>query len=216
MSDWDKNLSLILKIIVTLKAIKTPSNAMKVILSTFSLLCILWSCSEKAPVPKPPLYLRTELPEHEYVVFSDNCPYTFEVSKLYTVKTIQQGSESNCHKDIDLGPLKGIINFSYINMTKSLGTYVNYSNDKVGEHKIKATGIESENFIYPEKRVYGTIFKLQGDVATPFQFYLTDSTKNFVSGVVYFNSVPNYDSLRPSLNYLEKDLYHLINTFEWK
>lgn len=177
---------------------------------------VLGSCSEKMPIPKPPLYLRTDFPPHEYLLYSDDCPYRFELAKIYTAKTIQQDNKSTCHKDIDLGPLNGIINFSYIDMTESLGTYVNYANDKVGEHKIKATGIESENIIHPEKRVFGTIFKLQGDVATPFQFYLTDSTDNFVSGVVYFNSVPNYDSLRPSLDYLEQDIYQLLNTFEWK
>lgn len=189
---------------------------MKSVIQIIAVSIILSACSEKAPVPKPPLYLRSELPEHQYVLFTDECPYQFELSSIYTVKPIVQGAEKTCHKDIDLGPLNGLINFSYIHMTESLGTYVNYANDRVGEHKIKATGIESENIIHPEKRVFGTIFKLQGDVATPFQFYLTDSTTNFVSGVVYFNSVPNYDSLRPSLDYLEQDLYHLVNTFEWK
>lgn len=187
-------------------------NSIRIILSGL----ILLACTEKIPVPKPPLYLRTDFPDHEYSLFNDDCPYKFELAKIYTAKSIQQGNQPTCHKDIDLGPLNGVINFSYIDMTESLAAYVNYANDKVGEHKIKATGIESENFIYPERRVFGTLFKLQGDVATPFQFYLTDSTGNFVSGVVYFNSVPNYDSLRPSLDYLEKDLYHLISTFEWK
>lgn len=189
---------------------------MKKIIGILLLGASLTNCTEKKPVPKPPLYLRTDFPDHEYVLFKDECPYQFELAKIYSATSIKQEGKSTCHKDIDLGPLNGIINFSYIDMTESLATYVNYSNDKVGEHKIKASGIETENIIHPEKRVFGTIFKLQGDVATPFQFYLTDSTNNFVSGVVYFNSVPNYDSLRPSLNYLEKDLYHLINTFEWK
>lgn len=177
---------------------------------------ILIACKEKILVPKPSLYLRTNFPEHEYRLVQDDCPYQFELAKIYTPKAVMQGASESCHKEIDLGPLNGVINFSYIKMEETLGKYVNYSNDKVGEHKIKATGIETENFIFPEKRVFGTIFKLQGDVATPIQFYLTDSTENFVSGVVYFNSVPNYDSIRPTLDYLEKDVYHLINTFEWK
>jgi hypothetical protein len=33
---------------------------------------------------------------------------------------------------------------------------------------------------------------------------------------VYFNARPNYDSLRPSLDYLKKDLLHLMNTFQWE
>lgn len=189
---------------------------MKKALNIAFVLFGIYACSEKIPVPKPPLYLRTDFPTAKYIEFNDACPYKFEISDIYKVKDIKQGAEPTCHKDIDLGPLNGIINFSYIKIVEPLSAYVNYSNDKVGEHKIKATGIETENYINKDKRVFGTIFKLQGDVATPFQFYLTDSTTNFVSGVVYFNSVPNYDSLRPTLNYLERDLYHLINTFEWK
>ncbi len=185
---------------------------MKNIPYIFIFIALIISCKEKQTIPKPPLYLRSELPPHEYSLFSTDCPYQFEISKVYTIKEIP----SSCHKDIDLGPLNGVVNFSYISMIEPLSTYVNYSNDKVGEHKIKATGIETKDFIFPDKKVYGTFFKLEGDVATPYQFYLTDSVKNFVSGVVYFNSRPNYDSLIPSLNYLEQDLTHLINTFEWK
>lgn len=180
------------------------------------IVLLLVACSEQIPVPKPPLYLRSDLPKPEYVQFSEACPYQFEISKIYTVKQVVEKGQLTCHKEIDLGPLNAMISFSYIDMKEPLSVYVNFSNDKVGEHKIKATGIVSENYVNSQKKVYGTFFKLQGDVATPFQFYLTDSVKNFVNGVVYFNSRPNYDSLKPSLDYLEKDLMHMINTFEWK
>jgi gliding motility-associated lipoprotein GldD len=109
-----------------------------------------------------------------------------------------------------------MIHFSYIDMIEPVSRYVNYANDKVDEHKLKATAIEDQRIIEPSKRVFGTFFELQGDVASPFQFYLTDSTDRFVSGVVYFNSRPNYDSLKPSLDYLKKDLMQLINSFQWK
>ena len=64
--------------------------------------------------------------------------------------------------------------------------------------------------------VFGALFQLDGDVATPFQFYLTDSTERFVYGEVLFNSSPNYDSIKPSLNYLKKDLEQLLETFKWE
>jgi gliding motility-associated lipoprotein GldD len=86
----------------------------------------------------------------------------------------------------------------------------------VDEHKLKATAIEDFRLINGKKRVFGTFFELKGDVASPYQFYLTDSTSRFVSGVVYFNSRPNYDSLKPSLDYLKLDLMKMVETFEWK
>lgn len=190
---------------------------MKIILTICFAAILIFSCSENQVLtPKPPTYLRLELPEHSYITFKDDCPYTFEVSKLFKVKSVSDSLQKTCHKDIDLGPLNGVIHFSYIAMTEKLSTYINYSNDKVEDHKQKATGIEDFQIIRSEDRVFGTFFKLKGDVASPFQFYLTDSTSQFVSGVIYLNTVPNYDSLRPTLDYLEKDLMHLVTTFKWK
>lgn len=167
-------------------------------------------------IPKPPTYLRMNLPRHNYKLYSNSCPYMFEISEIFQVEDVMDESGLSCHKEIKLGPLNGVIHFSYINMVEPLSRYVNYSNDKVDEHKIKANSIEDVNIIREEDRVFGTFFELKGDVATPFQFYLTDSTKRFVSGVVYFNCVPNYDSLKPSLDYLKLDLMKLVNTFKWK
>lgn len=172
------------------------------------------SCGgDELMIPKPPTYLKAELPAHKYIQFNDRCPYTFELSEIYKAKEV---SSENCHKDIDLGKVNGVINFSYIDMEESLAKYVNFSNDKIDEHKLKATSILDQNIIHKDRKVFGTFFELKGDVATPFQFYLTDSTDRFVSGVVYLNCVPNYDSLRPTLEYLKVDLLHMLNTFEWK
>lgn len=181
------------------------------------LVTILVSCGgNELLIPKPPTYLRLNLPKHEYVTYSSKCPYTFEISKAFKVDDVKDNQGETCHKDIQLGALNGVIHFSYIDMIEPLSRYVNYSNDKVDEHKIKATSIDDTKIIRPEAGVYGTFFELKGDVATPFQFYLTDSTNRFVSGVVYFNCVPNYDSLKPSLDYLKVDLMKMVNTFQWK
>ncbi|MDX2361034.1 MAG: hypothetical protein QNK23_09525 [Crocinitomicaceae bacterium] len=179
-------------------------------------LILFAACDEETLIPKPPTYLRLELPNHTYKVIEDDCPYKLTLHDLFTVTPVSEAGQVTCHKDIDLGPLNGTIHLSYIDMVEPLSVYVNFVNDKVDEHKVKAMGIKDSQFINPEKRVYCTFFELQGDVASPFQFYLTDSTDRFVSGVVYFNSTPDYDSLKPSLDYLKIDLEKLINDFEWR
>jgi gliding motility-associated lipoprotein GldD len=175
------------------------------------------ACSDEGiMVPKPPTYLRLELPEHSYTTYKGNCGYSFDAAKIFKIKDVVDSSGKQlCHKDIELGPLNGVIHFSYIEMTEPLARYVNYANDKVDEHKLKASAIEDFRILESSKKVYGTFFELQGNVASPFQFYLTDSTSRFVSGVIYFNSRPNYDSLKPSLDYLKKDLLQLIHSFQW-
>ncbi len=182
-----------------------------------ALTCLgLNSCTSEIAVPKPSLYLRINFPAKEYTSIDTNCPYTFEVNKAYHLKDVSNALANTCHKEMDLGPLNGTFQLSYMKMVEPLSAYVNYMNDKVEEHLIKATGKNIRNIINPEKKVYGTIFELEGNVATPIQFYLTDSTSQFFSGVLYFNTVPNYDSLRTSIQYVSEDLEKLINTFEWK
>jgi gliding motility-associated lipoprotein GldD len=64
--------------------------------------------------------------------------------------------------------------------------------------------------------VHGVYFHVEGNVATASQFFLTDSTKNFIRGALYFYATPNEDSLRPVNRFLEQDMKHLISTFQWK
>jgi gliding motility-associated lipoprotein GldD len=188
-----------------------------ILLVSFSLVSCGGNDQYKVTVPQANKYPEPKLPAHKYKEYKSNCGYHFKSPELFTIKDVKDSKGNlTCHKDIDLGALNGIIHFSYITMEEKLSTYVNYANDKVDEHKIKASAIKDQQIINPKTQVYGTFFELQGDVATPFQFYLTDSTKYFVSGVVYFNCRPNYDSLKPSINYLKKDLLEIVNSFEWK
>lgn len=186
-------------------------------LVAFSLLIVfIVSCTDTNYVPKPPTYLRLELPEPTYVDYNDSCAYTFKLSQLYTVTNAPDQLDGTCHKRIDLGPLNGMAYIRYWDMTEPLSYYVNSANDEIDKHKLKADNIIDETIIRPKDRVFGSFFELQGNVATPFQFYLTDSTSRFLYCEVLFNSAPNYDSLRPTLDYLKRDLDEFMNTIEWK
>ncbi len=184
------------------------------------LLIILCSagCEDENYVPKPPTYLRLEIPKANYETFTDDCPYTFEISSLYDVQASPEAEGLTCHKRIDLGPLNGMAYIRYwdLNGEKPLSFFINGANDEIDRHQLKADNIDDWQIKRPDERVFGTAFELQGDVATPFQFYLTDSTTKFLYCEVLFNSTPNYDSLKPTLDYFRKDLDHLLETFEWK
>ncbi|AEA42194.1 hypothetical protein [Fluviicola taffensis] len=191
----------------------------KLIGSALILTILLCSCGgDDLLIPKPPTYLRTDFPEHSYRKVSEASTYSFEMSKIYFSKQIMYQGKATDHAEINLGPLNGVLYLNYypIPNRDTLVRYINLSNDKVDEHQIKATKISDQNFIFPGKKVYGTLFELEGNVATNFQFYLTDSTSHFLRGEILMNCRPNYDSLRPSLNYLKADLIHLIETVEWK
>jgi len=54
------------------------------------------------------------------------------------------------------------------------------------------------------------------DAASTYQFYLTDSTSNFLRGALYFDLVPNNDSLSPVIDFLKADIEQMITSFRWK
>ncbi|MGB0932896.1 MAG: hypothetical protein ACPGU5_01350 [Lishizhenia sp.] len=174
----------------------------------------LYACGgNETFIPKPPTYLKIDLPERMYTSFEDTCSIKFEIPTYTSISKSEFGNE--CNKNLNLGPLNGVINLSLIDMDTSLAAYVNYAIDKVEEHKIKASAIKDTTILRPNEKVFGTLFTLEGNVATPFQFYLTDSTSHFMSGVVYFNSIPNYDSIKPVLDFVRKDIIHLLTTTTW-
>jgi hypothetical protein len=45
---------------------------------------------------------------------------------------------------------------------------------------------------------------------------MTDSSRHFLRGALYFNTRVNNDSLAPAIEYMKKDIMHLINTMDWK
>lgn len=85
----------------------------------------------------------------------------------------------------------------------------------VYKHAAQATAIPEQAYVNDSYRVYGVLFYLQGNVASPFQFFLTDSVKHFFKASVYCECRPNADSLAPIYDYLEQDVKRLIESWQW-
>jgi gliding motility-associated lipoprotein GldD len=96
----------------------------------------------------------------------------------------------------------------YDKMVADAFTLTNKNN--VVSNSIKDSPIHTSNGIN------GVFFKVGGNAATAKQFFLTDTTRNFLRGALYFDVTPNADSLMPVLDFLQVDLEHMINTFHWK
>jgi gliding motility-associated lipoprotein GldD len=84
------------------------------------------------------------------------------------------------------------------------------------KHSEKASSIEEQIFINPINKVYGTLYTIRGNAASPMQFYLTDSITNFLRGALYIKEVPNADSLRPVIKFLSEDVLQLVESTKWK
>jgi len=84
------------------------------------------------------------------------------------------------------------------------------------KHVIKADNIIEQPYLNPQKKVYGMFYQVGGNAATNTQFYVTDSTRHFVTGSVYFYAKPNFDSIMPAADYIKNDMRRLMETIYWK
>ena len=183
----------------------------------FSILIFLASWN-KEYVPKPIGYNRLELPEPSYHALPDSFPYTFEYSNHAQLLKDTSAINERYWVEIYYPTLKADIHITYkpINQSeKLLKEYFDDAYKLTSKHQIKAYAINEVITVTPSGKT-AIIAELEGDVPSQFQFTLTDSTKNFVRGALYFNTKVANDSLAPAIEYMKKDIMHLINTFEWK
>ncbi|CAG5084098.1 gliding motility lipoprotein GldD [Parvicella tangerina] len=192
-------------------------KAIKVIWVSIMLGVLLNSCvDDTKDIPKPYGYYRIELPDHEYEVYDDpECPFSFEAPKnALIVDNDQQGQ--NCFKSMIYPELKAGVYFTYFPINDNFEELVKTADDIVYEHHNMASGIQVDEVSNEEKHVYGTSYKLMGEVAVNQVFFVTDSNHHYFAGKLYFETVPNYDSLQPCIDYITEDIEHLMNTMEWK
>ena len=59
-------------------------------------------------------------------------------------------------------------------------------------------------------------YEVGGNAASQSQFYVTDSTKHFLAGSVYFYAKPNFDSILPAAEYIKNDMRSILESMKWK
>ncbi len=184
------------------------------------LVNILSSCNSSY-TPKPTGYYKIDFPKHQYQQFREKgFPYTFEypvyANIIRDTTFFEDKPENPYWINIDFPQFNARIYVSY----KEIGPN---SFDKLKDdaykmtfkHSYKATSIDDSVMKTP-LGVSGVFFNVGGNAATAKQFYVTDSTKHFLRGALYFNTTPNEDSLGIVNQFLQEDMRHIINTLQWK
>jgi len=182
------------------------------------IMLLIYSCDQDNYIPKPRGYLRIDLPEHEYQLFDTTFPYQFEYPIYAHIAFDKYTQREPFWLNIDYPGLNGKIHLSYKHLKNAnLNDMVEDSRTMVYKHAPKAIGIRESIVNDPTSNVFGTVYSIEGkDVASPFQFYVTDSVHHFLRGALYFNTVPNNDSLQPVIEFIIDDIDQLIGTLEWK
>ncbi len=178
--------------------------------SATCMVILLTSCGEE-PVPKPKAQLRLEYPVAEYAVVESGCPFHFEKSDA-----CEAVFNSKCWVNLEYHELNASVNMTYRPVEDNLQELLREAEKLTFNHTIKADGISSRPYINDKNKVYGSVFEVTGNAASPLQFHLTDSVSHFITGAVYFDVQPNYDSIRPAVRHIENDIIRLIETMQWK
>lgn len=179
-------------------------------------LVLILSCSDQY-TPKPRGYFRIDLPAKEYRKFDTTFPFGFEYPVYAKIYPDTSKIAEPFWINIYMKRFAATLHISYKPVTNNLAAYLNDAHTMVNKHIPKASAISQREFVDSDRRVYGLEYIIQGaDAASPYQFYLTDSVHHFVRGALYFNLIPNNDSLSPVIDFLKTDMQHIISTFRWK
>jgi gliding motility-associated lipoprotein GldD len=184
---------------------------------------LLQACESKKKVaPKPRTYPQVEFPDRTYKILDkEYCPLIFEIPAYAVFNRKEQYFDtialSECWFDLILTPFDAILHCSYypINNERQYQDYLTDAFELVDKHKVRANFIDR----YPieKKGIYsGFMFDIKGPVASPRQFFLTDSSTHFFRASLYFDQKVNTDSLSIVIDFIDNDLKKILESFAWK
>ncbi|MCK3682927.1 gliding motility lipoprotein GldD [Maribellus sp. YY47] len=187
------------------------------------LLVMIFAGCRETYTPKPRGFFRIDFPQKSYSQILGNYPYSFDIPDYSSIQHDSRNPDQPYWINVEIPENKAEFHISYYDLKKNGKTNREFLIELMEEtrrlayeHSIKASAIDERIFINNAENVYGTIYQIRGNAASPMQFFLTDSTQHFLRGAFYIREVPDIDSLRPVIDFLEPDVIRLIETTSWK
>jgi len=193
------------------------------LVASLAFCSFLLGCDGYTPVPKPRAYPRVVYPEKAYKPFEAGyCNFTFDQPVYAKIEQdtayFDEKPKDECWFNIVVPALNAKIYCSYypIRSRADFDKFVSDAFEMTNKHTVKATYIDEQPVHRPADHVHGVIFNVEGPAASSYQFFLTDSVKNFVRGSLYFNTVARPDSLAPVVAFMREDLNRMVETLKWQ
>lgn len=183
--------------------------------SIFLMLLFFTACDPPS-VPKPRGYFRIDVPEKNYSEFNPStCPFSFQIPEYAIVVYDTNRLAEPCWMYLRFPKFNAEVFLSYKPVNNNLNKLVEDARTMVYKHTVKADAINEKRFSTPYN-ASGVYYEIGGNAASSIQFYVTDSSRHYLRGALYFNAAPNKDSLQPVVTFLKDDVVRLINTLQWK
>jgi gliding motility-associated lipoprotein GldD len=194
----------------------------KLILTWTAILTLGISGCAEPPVPKPRGYYRIAYPGHNFASYQHACGFSLDIPVHSKIERIEKEASSvsdasPCWFNCAMPRFNAKVHCTYIPLESKnqFNALVEDAYQMVFTHEMKATGITTQAFEFPERAVSGLMYRLSGPVASSVQFFATDSARHFLRGSLYFNHAPNPDSLKPTLDHVEQDIVRMIESLQW-
>ena len=195
-----------------MKGVKMLSRCLMAV----GMAAVVAACSDS--VPKPRGYFRIELPEKTYTTYShEQFPCQFDYAENVSNVQLSGSNQDSAWINIVYPNYKAKIYCTYRSLNGNFQQLSEDSRNLVYKpHTVKADAITEQVYLNDEHKVYGVLYELKGNTASNIQFVMSDSTKHFLRGALYFNVNPNKDSLSPVVDYIREDIIRLVESLEWK
>lgn len=169
-------------------------------------------------MPKPKGYFRIKFPKKEYKIYDAGCPFTFEYPVYANLVVDDEKNAQPCWLNMQFPQFNGNLHLTYhgVFSEKDYNNMTEAARTLAMKHTIRANAIDQKLINFPDKKVYGVYYAIEGNTASSVQFFLTDSAKHYFRGALYFNERPQYDSIQPVVKFIKKDIDKMIETFRWK
>ena len=174
------------------------------------LALIVFSCNNNVNLPKQKAYFAPEFEIPTYKKISLDCNYTFNINFQASINNIK-----NCNYEIYYKNLNAKIFINQIVLSNSIEKLLNTFNQKINENSRLSDQIIQSNYVNIDKKIYSKLYSFVGNSPSNIQFYVTNQTDKFLTGSLFFETEPNYDSLFPYIDYIRNDIKKMVDSFRW-
>lgn len=187
-------------------------NCLLGIIITFNTAC------QQDYSPRPVAFPRLDYPKMGYTT-ADSLPYpiTFEYPAFATLEFPSGTNNDQKWLNIRYERFKAMLFTSYYRGSEKSILQIMLENESVLNKQIPPySRIRKQEYQSEDNLLEGYIYEIGGNSANPLQFILTDKHKQLFRGALYFDYIPNRDSIKDILDGLTGDVRHLMESFKFK